>query len=85
MVDYAHDEMTETGTRLLWGTTNAFSHPRFAADPDLDPDVFAYAAAQVKNAIDNGMFGSVDANRGDPRERMGHRPPARTATTPRRS
>ena len=54
MVDYAHDKMTETGTRLLWGTTNAFSHPRFAAGAatNPDPDVFAYAAAQVKNAID---------------------------------
>lgn len=54
MVDYAADHMERTGVKLLWGTTNAFSHPRFAAGASTnpDPEVFAYAAAQVKNAID---------------------------------
>ena len=54
MVDYAETKMAQTGTRLLWGTTNAFSHPRFAAGASTnpDPEVFAYAAAQVKNALD---------------------------------
>ena len=54
MVGYAEQKMSETGIRLLWGTTNAFSHPRFAAGASTnpDPEVFAYAAAQVKNAID---------------------------------
>lgn len=54
MVDYAADKMDATGVRLLWGTTNAFSHPRFAAGAatNPDPEVFAYAAAQVKNALD---------------------------------
>lgn len=54
MVEYAAAKMQETGVRLLWGTTNAFSHPRFAAGASTnpDPEVFAYAAAQVKNAID---------------------------------
>lgn len=54
MVDYAESKMAETGVKLLWGTTNAFSHPRFAAGAatNPDPEVFAYAAAQVKNAID---------------------------------
>ena len=54
MVDYAAEHMERTGLRLLWGTTNAFSHPRFAAGAatNPDPEVFAYAAAQVKNAID---------------------------------
>jgi len=54
MVDYAEEKMAETGVRLLWGTTNAFSHPRFAAGAatNPDPEVFAYAAAQIKNAID---------------------------------
>jgi xylose isomerase len=54
MVDYASIKMAETGVRLLWGTSNAFSHPRFAAGASTnpDPEVFAYAAAQVKNAID---------------------------------
>ena len=54
MVDYAESKMSETGVKLLWGTTNAFSHPRFAsgASTNPDPEVFAYAAAQVKNVID---------------------------------
>ena len=54
MVDYAEGKMSDTGVKLLWGTTNAFSHPRFAAGAatNPDPEVFAYAAAQVKNAID---------------------------------
>jgi xylose isomerase len=54
MVDYAEQQMERTGVRLLWGTTNAFGHPRFAAGAatNPDPEVFAYAAAQVKNAID---------------------------------
>ncbi len=54
MVDYAAEHMERTGVELLWGTTNAFGHPRFAAGAatNPDPEVFAYAAAQVKNAID---------------------------------
>ena len=42
------------GVKLLWGTANLFSHPRYMAGAatNPDPDVFAYAAAQVKNAID---------------------------------
>ena len=54
MVQYAADRMEETGLGLLWGTTNAFSHPRFAAGASTnpDPEIFAYAAAQAKNAID---------------------------------
>ena len=54
MVDYAANKMDETGVKLLWGTTNAFSHPRFAAGASTNPDpaAFAYAAAQVKNALD---------------------------------
>jgi xylose isomerase len=54
MTELAADHMARTGVRLLWGTSNAFSHPRFAAGASTnpDPEVFAYAAAQVKNAID---------------------------------
>ena len=54
MVDYAEGKMAETGTKLLWGTTNAFGHPRFmsGASTNPDPEVYAYAAAQVKNAMD---------------------------------
>ena len=54
MVDYAEKKMAETGVRLLWGTANLFSHPRYAAGASTnpDPEVFAYAAAQVKHAIE---------------------------------
>ena len=54
MVDYAEKKMAETGVRLLWGTANLFSHPRYAAGAatNPDPDVFAYAAAQVKHALE---------------------------------
>ena len=54
MVSYAEEHMGRSGVKLLWGTSNAFSHPRFAAGASTnpDPEVFAYAAAQIKNAID---------------------------------
>jgi xylose isomerase len=54
MVEYAEGHMAETGVGLLWGTSNAFGHPRFAAGAatNPDPEVFAYTAAQIKNAID---------------------------------
>jgi xylose isomerase len=44
------DGMRRTGARLLWGTANLFHHPRYAAGAATNPDpqVFAYAAAQVK-------------------------------------
>ncbi len=47
-------EMQRTGVKLLWGTANLFSHPRYAAGAatNPDPDVFAYAGAQVKKAMD---------------------------------
>jgi xylose isomerase len=45
--------MQRTGVRLLWGTANLFSHRRYAAGAATspDPEVFAYAAAQVKKAM----------------------------------
>jgi xylose isomerase len=54
MVSYAEGHMARSGVRLLWGTSNLFSHPRFAAGAATNPDpgAFAYAAAQVKNALD---------------------------------
>ena len=50
MVDTAGEHQARTGIRLLWGTANLFSHPRYAAGAatNPDPEVFAYAAAQVK-------------------------------------
>lgn len=43
-----------TGKKLLWGTACLFSHPRYAHGAGTSPsaDAFAYAAAQVKAAID---------------------------------
>jgi xylose isomerase len=48
------DRMQETGVRLLWGTANLFSNRRYMAGAatNPDPEVFAYAAAQVKTALD---------------------------------
>jgi xylose isomerase len=47
-------KMDKTGVKLLWGTANMFSNRRFMAGAatNPDPDVFAYAAAQVKNALE---------------------------------
>jgi xylose isomerase len=54
MTDSLAAHMARTGVELLWGTANLFSHPRYAAGAatNPDPDVFAYAAAQVKHAMD---------------------------------
>lgn len=44
----------DTGLKLLWGTSNMFSHRRFMAGAATNPspDVFAYAASQVKKAME---------------------------------
>ena len=54
MIDYAEQKMDATGIRLLWGTANAFSNPRYmcGASTNPNPEVFAYAASQVQNAMD---------------------------------
>jgi xylose isomerase len=43
-----------TKVKVLWGTANLFSHPRYmgGAATNPDPEVFAYAAAQVKKALE---------------------------------
>lgn len=48
------EKQEETGIRLLWGTANLFSHPRYmhGAATSCNADVFACAAAQVKKAIE---------------------------------
>ena len=48
------EEQQKTGVKLLWGTANLFSNPRFmhGAATSCNADVFAYAAAQVKKAIE---------------------------------
>ena len=88
VVDAIAGHMERTGLKLLWGTANLFSHPRYAAGAatNPDPEVFAFAAAQVR----------VDA-RGDPsagrrelravgrprglRDAAQHRPAPRGATS----
>ncbi len=47
----------ETGLRVLWGTSNQFSHRRFMAGAGTSPwpAVFAYAASQVKKAMEITM------------------------------
>jgi xylose isomerase len=54
MIDEAAAHMARTGRKLLWGTANLFSHPRYAAGAatNPDPEVFAYAAAQVKQMLE---------------------------------
>ena len=54
IVKVLKEEQQRTGVRLLWGTACLFAHPRFAlgAATSCNADVFAYAAAQVKKAIE---------------------------------
>ena len=54
MVEYAKQKQNETGIKLLWGTSNLFSHPRFMNGAATNPDfnVVAHAGAQAKIAID---------------------------------
>ncbi len=48
------EEQKRTGIKLLWGTANLFSHPRYVhgASTSCNAEVFAYAAAQVKKAME---------------------------------
>jgi xylose isomerase len=54
MVDVLAQKQAETGMKLLWGTANLFSHRRFmsGAATNPNPEVFAMAALQVKEAMD---------------------------------
>ena len=54
MVDYVEEKMRKYPTKLLWGTANMFSHPRFmaGASTNPDPEVFEWCAATVKNCMD---------------------------------
>jgi xylose isomerase len=54
VVDETEGHMARTGRKLLWGTANLFSHPRYAAGAatNPDPEVFAFAAAQVKAMVE---------------------------------
>ncbi len=52
--DYILVKMQETGIKCLWGTANMFGNPRFmnGAGSTNSADVFCFAAAQVKKALD---------------------------------
>lgn len=52
--DYLKTLMEKNGKRLLWGTANCFYHPRYVHGAGTSPrvDVFAFAAAQIKKALD---------------------------------
>lgn len=54
IADKLKEKQDETGIKLLWGTANLFSNPRFmhGAATSCNADVFAYSAAQVKKAIE---------------------------------
>ncbi len=54
MVDYAKEKQVASGVKLLWGTANVFSNPRYMNGAATNPDfhVLTYVGAQVKNAID---------------------------------
>ena len=54
IVTHAKGLQKTTGVKLLWGTANLFSNPRYMCGASTNPDahVFAYAAAQVKKALD---------------------------------
>ncbi len=54
IVDKIEAKMAATGVKLLWGTANMFSHPRYmgGASTNPDPDVFRFAATQVRHCIE---------------------------------
>lgn len=54
MVDFAKEKQKASGVNLLWGTANLFTNPRYMNGAATNPDfnVVAYAASQVRNAID---------------------------------
>ena len=53
-VDHLEELQGRHGRRLLWGTANLFSHPRYMAGAatNPDPEVYAWAAMQVRDALD---------------------------------
>jgi xylose isomerase len=54
ITDYALEKQQASGVKLLWGTANLFSNPRYMNGAATNPDfaVVSWAAAQVKNALD---------------------------------
>ena len=58
LIDEISKKLETSKVKLLWGTANLFSHRRYmsGAATNPDPDVFQYAAAQVKMCMENTMF-----------------------------
>lgn len=54
ITDYIKEKMDATGIKLLWATANMFNNPRYksGAGSSNSADVFCFAAAQVKKALD---------------------------------
>ena len=54
ITDYAAAHQKASGIKLLWGTANVFSNPRYMNGASTNPnfDVLAFAGTQVKNALD---------------------------------
>ena len=54
LVEYAKQKQADSGVKLLWGTSNLFSHRRYMNGAATNPDfhVLSHAAAQVKAAMD---------------------------------
>ncbi len=54
IVEYAQGKIRASGVKVLWGTANLFSNPRYMNGAATNPDfsVVAYAGAQLKNALD---------------------------------
>jgi xylose isomerase len=54
ITDYLSEKQKASNVKLLWGTANCFSHPRYMNGAATNPDfhVVAHASAQVKNALD---------------------------------
>ena len=54
VAEVLQEEQQRTGIKLLWGTANMFTHPRYlhGAATSSNADVFAYCAAQVKKALE---------------------------------
>ena len=54
IVELMQGHMERTGLKLLWGTANLFSHRRYmsGAATNPDPEIFAYAVAQVRNILE---------------------------------
>ena len=54
VVKVLKEEQERSGVKLLWGTANMFSHPRYmhGASTSCNADVFAYAASQVKKCLE---------------------------------